>query len=90
MDQNQNQITIEQLLRMSVEQLQNIVVPISYTEQIAIPIVRVMNDLKMGIEAITRAEAAAMQQAETPTLQVEEGEPLIELVEDDQNGSGEA
>ena len=84
MDQNNNPVTIEQLMQFSVNQLSAIAVPASLTEQIAIPIYRVINNLKIGLNAIANAEAE--KQAPPPA---QEPEPEIEamFVEENQNGS---
>ena len=84
MDQTGTPVTIEQLIKISVNQLSAISVPASLTEQIAIPIYRVINNLKIGLEAIAAAES---EKTAPPSTQEEE--PEIEAVEENQNGSDE-
>ena len=45
-------ITLKDLLKMEVEKLSNINVPVSYAQQISIPIAEVVNDLKVAIASI--------------------------------------
>ena len=88
MDQIENSITIEELMKISVNQLSNIVVPASLTEQISIPIYRVINNLRVGLDAIARSSAAIKEEKDNSENSQEQA-PEIEavFVEENQNGS---
>ena len=45
-------ITLKDLLKMEVDKLSNINVPVSYAQQISIPIAEVISDLKVAIASI--------------------------------------
>ncbi len=82
MNNNETPVTIDQLMEICVNQLSSIVVPVSLTEQIAIPIYRVINNLKVGLSAISSsAEKTSQPQTQEPEVE-------ILSVEENQNGSG--
>ena len=74
------EITILQLIKLSIEQLSSIDIPVSQMEQIAMPILRVINNLKIGVKAIEEAEKEKNEDApqlelvpvEEPTTNEEE------------------
>lgn len=75
MDQNTTQeVTLEQLLNISVEQLNNIVVPMPYLESIGFPVSRVINNLKIGIKAINDAKTTA--KSDEPQVEFVEAKPI--------------
>lgn len=74
MNNNETPVTIDQLMEICINQLSAISVPVSLTEQIAIPMYRVINNLRVGLSAVASAK-------EEPKV-----EPVI--VEENQNGSG--
>lgn len=69
MGEEMKEVTLRQLLEIAVEQLNSIVVPVSMIDQVAIPIKRVVNNLKVGINAIDNAPA---KQEEVPEIIEEE------------------
>lgn len=56
---SEKQITLEDVLRVSVDVLRNISVPVALKEQIADPVANVAHDLMMCIEAIERDKVKA-------------------------------
>ena len=62
----ENQMTIDQVLKITVETLEGLKVPVSLIDEISIPVARAISNIRMCIEAVeaSRAEAESKQTEE--------------------------
>ena len=62
----ENQMTIDQVLKITVETLEGLKVPVSLIDEISIPVKRAIVNIRMCIEAVeaSRAEAERKQAEE--------------------------
>ena len=61
-----NKMTIDQVLKITVETLEGLKVPVSLIDEISIPVARAISNIRMCIEAVeaSRAEAENKQTEE--------------------------
>lgn len=70
---NENkEITIEQLLRITAQQLNGIAVPIAQMDTIGLPIRQAINNLNICLNAFEKAEQQKAQQETSDEIQIEE------------------
>lgn len=62
----ENQMTIDQVLKITVETLEGLKVPVSLIDEISIPVARAIGNIRMCIKAVeaSRAEAESKQAEE--------------------------
>lgn len=62
----ENQMTIDQVLKITVETLEGLKVPVSLIDDISIPVARAISNIRMCIQAVeaSRAEAESEQAEE--------------------------
>lgn len=62
----ENQMTIDQVLKITVETLEGLKVPVSMIDEISIPVARAIGNIRMCIKAVeaSRAEAESEQAEE--------------------------
>lgn len=62
----ENQMTIDQVLKITVETLEGVKVPVKLMDDIGIPVARAISNIRMCIQAVeaSRAEAESKQAEE--------------------------
>ncbi len=58
----ENQMTIDQVLKITVETLEGLKVPVSMIDEIGIPVARAIGNIRMCIEAVEASRAGAKRE----------------------------
>lgn len=70
---NENkEITIEQLLRITAQQLNGIAVPVAQMDAIGFPIKQAVNNINICLNAFEKAEKQKAEQESSDGIQIEE------------------
>jgi hypothetical protein len=79
----EKQITVEEVLQMSINDLRSISVPIDLIQSIGMPVSRVIHNLGLCLAAFSKPEKPAEQQTDEPEIEIGPLEK-VEVLPDEQ------